>query len=475
MTICGTFLLTVVEGTISICGAKLFGSIPPTTYPVYAPQSHSLPVIIGLKSRKKSTSQSVIYLKNHNPGISALPEMCQISDHLFNPSVYSAALYPKDPTFSVLLDYPNPVAQVQYPVSWREASQQISRSSCARVIICGPKGVGKSTFSQYLSNSLVGRGAVSFLETDPGQPSFSPAGLISLHSLTQPILSPPFIRSGMANMLRCQHIGNISPRDNPRYYIDCIAELLAHDPLNAPMVINTPGWTKGTGYELLTSIIEVSKPAFIVVVSIAGNDALARSLQPVAVDNQSHLLVIESANTIPPSLHLTASELRTLGIMNYLHASGPESWDFDTHLTAWTPWVVKFTGPKEESGIWAVAIQGEELVSEDILCAINGTLVAIIIHAPKTGEDVAYTPEGIPVLRPRDTLFMDPKTAHCVGYAVIRSIDVKMGWIFLLSPWDPSNLQDGESVVLERGRVNVPVCGIWDHQNPRTLGPWLQR
>jgi len=114
-------------------------------------------------------------------------------------------------------------------------------------------------------------------------------------------------------------------------------------------------------------------------------------------------------------------------------------------------------------------------LSEDIIYAINGTMVAIIILPPSTDEEVMYSPEGIPLLPPRETQFMDPRTVRCVGYAVIRSIDVKNGWIFLLSPWNPSSLQEGERVVLERGRVNLPVWGMWNHQTPRTLGPWLQR
>jgi polynucleotide 5'-hydroxyl-kinase GRC3/NOL9 len=276
-------------------------------------------------------------------------------------------------------------------------------------------------------------------------------------------------------MVRCQHIGNISPRDNPRHYIECITDLLEYDPRNAPTIINTPGWTKGTGYELLTSIIEIVKPEFIVVLSIAGNDSLARSLHPLASSYQSHLLIIESANMIPPPLPLTAAEFRTLGIMSYFHRTDLEEWDFGTHLTAWKPWVVNFTGSAEERGIWAVAIQGEEVLTEDVICAINGTLVAINVLPPSTDEDILYTPEGIPVFAPRETQFMDPRNVRCVGYAIVRGIDVKNGWIFLLSPWDPSSLQDKERVVLERGRVNLPVWGMWNHQTPRTLGPWLQR
>jgi polynucleotide 5'-hydroxyl-kinase GRC3/NOL9 len=278
----------------------------------------------------------------------------------------------------------------------------------------------------------------------------------------------------MANLVRSHHIGNISPRDNPRHYINCVTDILSHDSRNAPTVINTPGWTKGTGFELLTSIIEIAKSNFIVILSPDGNDSLARSLHPYATESQSHILVLESANALPPAVSFTAADVRALGIMSYFHQIGFEGWDCNTHLTAWKPWVVKLSGPTSERGLHAIAIQGEELLLDDVVCAVNATMVAIILVSAASDEEVSFTAEGIPVLSGRETKFMDPQTARCVGYAFLRGIDSKKGELLLLSPWDPSSLQNGEHVILERGRVNFPVWGMWDYEHPRKIGSWLK-
>jgi len=105
--------------------------------------------------------------------------------------------------------------------------------------------------------------------------------------------------------------------------------------------------------------------------------------------------------------------------------------------------MVKFSG--EDRGIWAVAIQGEELLLEDILLAINGTMVAITISSATTVEEVSTTAEGIPILMNREVKFVDPNSSRCVGYAVIRGIDVIKRWMFLLSPWEPSSVKEDEN------------------------------
>ena len=418
---------------------------------------------------------SILYLKNCKSGIELLSEVCPFAENLFRPPSNSITVSLKNPSFHIMFDCPTPIAQTIYPLSWDEACESMTASPAPKILVCGPKGVGKSTFCQFLVNSLVPMKTVTYLETDPGQPSFSPPGLVSLHQLTNPIFSPPFIRSGMNDLIRSHHIGNISPRDNPRHYIDCINNLLSHDSGNTPTIINTPGWTKGTGFELLTSLIEIASPDFILVLSNAGNDTLARNLHPLASKLEIDLLLVEAGNTIPPVIPLTAADLRTLGIMSYFHRIGFDTWDFTTHLMAWKPWIVKFNGSSEERGICGIAIQGEELLPEDIVLAINGTMVAIILISSTSNEEISLTPEGIPMLSDREVKFMDPGVSRCVGYGVIRGIDVRNGWLMLLSPWEPSTLEEGEKVILERGHVSLPVWGMWDHKNPKVLGPWLQK
>lgn len=68
------------------------------------------------------------------------------------------------------------------------------------------QGVGKSTFVRFLVNSLLsprvsragdedhtgtGAAAVAVLDLDLGQPELGPPGLLSLHIVRAPLLTPP--------------------------------------------------------------------------------------------------------------------------------------------------------------------------------------------------------------------------------------------------------------------------------------------
>ena len=464
--------MSVVQGAVSILGAKVKPSTAIHPLRVCAPLSHSLPVITALTPTKGNKTNTVILVENHSPGIERISEICPFAEPFFQLPLPSVAISCDNPTFHILFESSISISQIRYPVSWNEAYTAIRKVSSPKVIICGPKGVGKSTFCQYLINSSVRHHSVTYLETDPGQPAFTPPGLIALHSLSQPILSPSFARCNVPGLIRSQHIGNVSPRDNPQHYIKCITDLLSHDPRDAPTIINTPGWTKGTGFELLTSLIEFAKPDFVVVLS-QGRESLAESLRPFTA--QSNLLVIESANAIPPTMPITAAELRTLSLMSYFHGTNENKWDFETHLTGWKPWTVSYTGDSHERGIWAVAIQGQNLALDDTVLGINGTIVAIILVSKTMEADLEFTKEGIAVLSGRETQFIEPELARCVGYGLIRGIDVKNGHMFILSPWDPFILTEDEKVILERGHISLPIWGMWDHRTPKILGPWLQK
>jgi polynucleotide 5'-hydroxyl-kinase GRC3/NOL9 len=77
------------------------------------------------------------------------------------------------------------------------------RQSKLRVLVCGPKASGKSTFSRYLLNHVLSAApevetgytntdGVAFLDLDPGQPEFAPMGQVYLARVRSPFFGPPF-------------------------------------------------------------------------------------------------------------------------------------------------------------------------------------------------------------------------------------------------------------------------------------------
>lgn len=62
----------------------------------------------------------------------------------------------------------------------------------SRTVVCGGKGLGKSTFLRYYVNKLLANGPVLVIDLDPGQAEFTVAGHVSATVVTKPLLGPSY-------------------------------------------------------------------------------------------------------------------------------------------------------------------------------------------------------------------------------------------------------------------------------------------
>lgn len=144
--------------------------------------------------------------------------------------------------------------------------------ACA-LLLCAGAGAGNVLLSRH--------GAVMHLESDVGQPEFTPAGLLSLSLVTKPLLGPPHthIRTPYPPSLLPLHLppifhaficpseakgdkecacrvkavfyGDVSPEEDPVLYRRCCSELSESFSeqqvagAKVPLIINTCGWIKG--------------------------------------------------------------------------------------------------------------------------------------------------------------------------------------------------------------------------------------
>uniref|UniRef100_A0A0D9UXM1 Uncharacterized protein n=1 Tax=Leersia perrieri TaxID=77586 RepID=A0A0D9UXM1_9ORYZ len=147
---------------------------------------------------------------------------------------------------------PSARAEVVVPSDWAAATAAVSSETAPPVVIvCGPKNAGKSTFSRLLLNSLLPRyGRVGYLDTDVGQPEFSPPGCLSFN----------FVEEALTET-----------------YLNCLFHLYdyfvekyrsgASEPL--PLIVNTPGWVKGAGFDMLVEMLRYICPTIVVQIRIS--------------------------------------------------------------------------------------------------------------------------------------------------------------------------------------------------------------
>ncbi|CAI5646816.1 unnamed protein product [Oreochromis niloticus] len=142
---------------------------------------------------------------------------------------------------------------------------------CPVILVCGTKNVGKSTFIRVLINTLLNYAAsVEYLEGDLGQTEFTPAGCLSLLTVREPLLGPPFTHQQTPDHMI--YYGQSSCDSDLDRYLECLKSLWCRrsQTREAPIIINTMGWVKGFGFHLLVDMIRFFPVSHVVQLSHSG-------------------------------------------------------------------------------------------------------------------------------------------------------------------------------------------------------------
>ena len=115
------------------------------------------------------------------------------------------------------------------------------------------------------------------LDADVGQAEFTPGGMVSVTSVSRPLLGPPHthpvgVGSG-ADVLYATLMGDVTPESDPDRYMACVASVceFVHRRAAAqgvPVLVNTCGWVKGLGLELLTQLLAISGASLVLVCQV---------------------------------------------------------------------------------------------------------------------------------------------------------------------------------------------------------------
>lgn len=391
--------------------------------------------------------------------------------------------------------------------------QSIKNERPLAILVCGPKGTGKSTFCRILANALLGKviatgnrsvannECVTFLDLDPGQPEYSPPGDLSLLRLQSRNLGPPFTHptSGLNQLVRAHHFGHVSPKEDQRRYFQCALDLLDHsrrmarDYKSCPLIMNSAGWIQGNGLELVSDLIQSMGLTDVIYMSTLGPEDVIDTLRAATSRSNAkfHQLVSQSSDFATR----TAADLRMMQTLSYFHASEAEGKYLEMRwnprpLTSVAPLVIHYAGPKQ--AIRALAILGDgpnpECLASFLDSLFDGCVVGVVavdagvgaIDLEHDSAEGVEQDEGMPdqvadiadhtsILRTTTeipylssssytTSLLAPDRSFSLGQALTRGIDPSSKTIQLLTPIPTTALQaHSPNIVLVRGTLDTPT------------------
>ncbi|KAL1707991.1 hypothetical protein EV121DRAFT_277597 [Schizophyllum commune] len=461
----GNYNLTIVKGAVTLAGTKLRAS--PLAHRVFAPTSSPLPIIeaiadgrptLPVPSRLQGIVENafcVVLIQSLTTGVEGLQRVCQRFEGVYEPS--------RDTEVFTL------------PHTWTSAMDEVTSVDSSVTLVKGPKKCGKSTAVRTLVNKQLEKyRRVALLECDVGQSEFTPAGMVALNIISRPVFGPPFTHPTLP--YRAHYIGETTPKSSPAHYLAAIEALVETYRLDLqmpaldeddeeegdgedrnderisdhiPLIVNTMGWTKGLGGDLLRRVEDIVQP--------------------------THVLEFEAA----AAETFTAADHRTLSILSYFHAEFPEdaqnaegpslkqltvqTWNTARPLVAQLPYEVDVA-----QAVDAVVLMGagaEDVPRGEVARVLNGAVVGLVVSEGGVldveGEDGSAEAPDAPIPYAQGASPPPPSTSHCVGLALVRGVSQTIPPILQLLTCVPPPLL-GSARVLVKGSLELPIWGMLD-------------
>lgn len=355
-------------------------------------------------------------------------------------------------------------------------------------------------FMSWLTASMCRSQPVAYLDCDLGQSEFSPPGVVSLHLITTPhfgtrtndyinipnlipLTGPSFTH--LQKPFAAHYVGSVTPRADPNYYLSCISALLdtfsteiqyssyvdnpdqdqeTSNPI--PLIVNTQGWVKGLGADLLARITEVAKPTHVFTFQRA--DGRTEQQQEVlaapstSLESEVKHTIVEGVAPSDPIVKLSASDLRGLSLMAYFHSRWDGDrlmWRASQSLGSMSPWEVR-CGPAIDY-IALGGSEGDNVIPSELENALAGGLVGLVrsdSQERRGGEagGFPYTEGGeLPL----------PTHSECLGIALVRYASSKGedggGVLHLVTPVGGEVLACCR--VLVKGDLELPAISMLDY------------
>uniref|UniRef100_A0A0D9V150 Uncharacterized protein n=1 Tax=Leersia perrieri TaxID=77586 RepID=A0A0D9V150_9ORYZ len=340
---------------------------------------------------------------------------------------------------------------------WEEAAEAVAYDSCTWpppvVAVCGPGNSGKTAFSRILLNTLLPRyKKVAYLDTDVGQPEFTPPGFVSLHVLEEQ--AEDFKMLYLRTAKRCFFFGDVCANKNPKLLLSYIfslydyflKELYRFDDVNnlersaIPLVINTSGWVKGTGLIMLKEILKYTSPTHVIRLSTTAdgkNLPVGMFWSDESEGDAVNLIEIRAAQDSPH--HLLVKEariIRDLRLIAYFRQCLPMEFPVFcyTDLIQGFASIEPFQLPISKIQVIGLHNQVPDNAEHHFL---NGTIVGIATSASPPLSNQCTIP-------------------CCIGLGFIKAVDVPGDCIHLITPVSRQLLESVD--IIFRSCITVPTC-----------------
>lgn len=343
---------------------------------------------------------------------------------------------------------PAPRTEAVVPPDWDSAVSTVSSHPTPPVVVvCGPKNSGKSTFSRVLLNALLPRhGKVAYLDTDVGQPEFGPPGCLSFHVLDEAIadLMNPSLREAE----RCYFFGDISSKRDPEAYLNClfhsydyfVGKYRCDENEMLPLIVNTPGWVKGAGFDMLVEMLRYICPTIVVQIRITIKnknlpdggfwlDGGQTGPMMINIDAAFH-----DASNRSLLIQKDSCGMRERRLVEYLKQCFPSNISLSTNkelayaLASLPPYQVPFSDV-------AIVHLHCKVPAGEIWHSLNATIVGLAVSNASEGT------RSIP---------------YCVGLGIIRGVDIQKGLLYLITPVPLQRLQSVD--LLQQGLIEIPTA-----------------
>jgi polynucleotide 5'-hydroxyl-kinase GRC3/NOL9 len=210
-----------------------------------------------------------------------------------------------------------------------------------------------------------------------------------------------------------------------------------------PLVINTHGWLKGVGYDVLVNILCRTCPTHVVqLLSSSAKKNLPHG-RFWDVSSKAKTLYLKSA--VEESPKQVAEHLRAVRVLAYFQqcfGEDPSPFPYqESKLFARTAMSLVCHAPYQLP-IWAVDIRHlHGQVPQESWSTVNGALVGLGVSVRhKTQQEKDDTSKPLPPL--------------CIGLGIVRGVDMKKGIFYVITPISLEQLQQVDTLL--QGHVEIP-------------------